>query len=232
MKPTRRWAALAVAGLVAALGSPAVGSLTLARADDATVRTGEAIVAHGVSPERPGCAACHMQDGAGQPEVGIPRLAGLTGPYIAAQLEAFATGARRNAAMSPYAAMLTPAQRQAVTDYIARLPVPPQADPLPVPARQRNHGRTLFLDGDYRTGLLACAQCHGQTGLGVGAFSPRLAGQSAAYVAEQLRAWHANRPRDAQDAFMRSVAGRLTPSDIEDVAAFVASLGEKESGTP
>jgi hypothetical protein len=69
-----------------------------------------------------------QQNGAGQPDVGIPRLAGLTSSYIAAQLEYFATGARHDPVMSPYAAMLTPVQRQAVADYFASLRVPEKPD--------------------------------------------------------------------------------------------------------
>jgi cytochrome c553 len=203
-----------------------------ARADDATIAAGWAIVANGVSAERPGCASCHMQNGAGQPEVGIPRLAGLTALQIVTQLTYFASGSRQDAAMSPSAKLLTSAQRQEAADYFASLPVPDQADPIAAPAAQRARGRSLFMDGDQRTGLIACAQCHGASGLGVGEFSPRLAGQSAPYVAEQLRNWRNGAMRDPQGAFMQAEARSMTQDDIDAVAAFVASLGHSEGQTP
>jgi cytochrome c553 len=205
---------------------------TSAKADEATIAAGRAIVAHGVSPERPGCASCHLQNGAGQADVGIPRLAGLSASYIAEQLGYFALGLRHDTAMAPYAAALSSRERQAVADYFASLPVPEPPDPPPTRSTQPQRGRALFLDGDYRTGLISCSQCHGQTGLGVGDFSPRLAGQSAAYVAEKLRQWRSGEPRDPKGAFMRAEASHLSQSDIDAVAAYVASLGRGSGSRP
>lgn len=226
------WTISAVGTLIAGLSriAPAV-------ADEPGVNAGYRIAVHGVSPERASCASCHQQNGAGQPDVGIPRLAGLTSSYIAAQLEYFATGARHDPVMSPYAAMLTPVERREVADYFASLPVPEQPDLIQPSAATLHHGRTLFLDGDYHTGLLSCSQCHGSTGLGVGDFSPRLDGQSADYVAQKLQQWQTGDLRDPNGSFMRSEASHLTRSDIAALAAFVSSLkgkeaGEKEAGKP
>lgn len=221
------WCAVAVGSLIACLSqlAPAIG-------DQATISAGSWIMTHGASPERPSCSDCHLQNGAGQPDVGIPRLAGLTSSYTAAQLEYFATGARYDPAMSPYAALLTPAQRQAVVDYLASLPVPKQPDLIQASAAILDRGRTLFQDGDYRTGLLSCSQCHGKTGLGVGDFSPQLAGQSAAYVAQKLQQWKSGDLRDPKGSFMRAVASHLSESDIAALAAFVASLGGQDAGKP
>jgi cytochrome c553 len=212
-----------LAGLVVALLP-----LHAATADDGAIAAGRAIAADGVAPGRPGCAACHMQDGSGQPDVGIPRLAGLTAPYLLDQLDYFASGKRQDAAMGPYARMLTPAQRQQVAAYFASLPVPQAPEPPDFRARQVSRGRTVFLNGDDRTNLLACALCHGPTALGVGNFSPDLGGQSGAYIAEQLNDWHAGSLRDPKGAFMRSEAGHMTPADIRAVAAYLASLRNTE----
>jgi len=194
--------------------------------------TAQRIVAVGVESGRPGCAACHMQDGAGQPQVGIPRLAGLTSSYIRNQLDYFAAGQRYSAAMTPYARQLGPAQREAVAGYFASLPIPLKPEPQNPPEALLARGRALFLDGDFRTGVLPCAECHGPTGLGVGDFSPRLAGQSAAYVGKELWGWHAGNLRDPKGAFMQVEAGHLSSSDIDAVADFVSSLGETVSKAP
>jgi cytochrome c553 len=221
------WTLSVIGSLIAGLSrlAPAIG-------DEPTIAAGYRIAVHGVSPERPSCASCHQQNGAGQPDVGIPRLAGLTSSYIAAQLEYFATGARHDPVMSPYAAMLTPVQRQAVADYFASLPVPEQPDLAQASAATLDRGRTLFLDGDYRTRLLSCSQCHGRTGIGVGDFSPQLAGQSADYVAQKLQQWQSGDPRDPKGSFMRAEASHLTQSEIAALAAFVSSLRGKETGKP
>jgi len=221
------WGGMVAAGLLAAL-TP----LGPALADDATVAAGREIVAHGVSPERPGCASCHLQDGAGQPDAGIPRIAGLTSSYVDAQLGYFASDARHDTAMTPYARMLTAAQRQDVADYFASLPMPSKPDMPPSAPAQLARGQALFLDGDYHTGMPSCSQCHGTTGLGVGDFSPRLAGQSAVYVAEKLQQWHTGELRDPKGAFMRAEAGHLDQSSIDAVAAYVASLGNGEGSKP
>jgi cytochrome c553 len=221
------WTGLAVGSLMAGLSqlAPAIG-------DQPSIAAGYRIAVNGVSPERASCASCHQQNGAGQPDVGIPRLAGLSSSYIAAQLEYFATGARKDPVMSPYAAMLTPVQRQALADYFASLPVPRQPDLIQAREATLDRGRTLFLDGDYHSGLLSCCQCHGRTGLGVSDFSPRLAGQSADYVAQKLEQWESGDLRDPKGSFMRAEASHLTQSDIAALAAFVSSLGGKEAGKP
>ena len=212
-------------------GTLIAGLSQLARGkdDENSIATGYNIAVHGVSVEQANCASCHLQNGAGQPEVGIPRLTGLTSSYIAEQLDYFATGARRDPVMSPYAAMLSPVQRRAVADYFASLPTPERSDMEPADTAMLNRGRELFLDGDYHTGLLSCSQCHGRTGLGVGDFSPRLAGQSADYVSQNLQQWRSGDPRDPKGNFMRAEASHLTQSDIAALAAFVASLGNHPS---
>src|SRR5258708_20670555 len=103
------WTGLAVGSLLAGLSqlAPAIG-------DQPSITTGYRIAVNGVSPERASCASCHQQNGAGQPDVGIPRLSGLSSSYIAAQLENFPTGPRNDPVMSPYAAMFTPVQCHAV----------------------------------------------------------------------------------------------------------------------
>jgi cytochrome c553 len=189
---------------------------SFAMADDAAIEAGRKIAVDGISLEKPACAACHLPNGAGQPDTGIPRLAGLTAGYIEAQLQYFASGARQSPVMEAYAAGLTASRRHAA-DYFASLPVPSTSDLLSATDAKLERGREIFLNGDFQTGALACAQCHGPTGLGVGDFSPRIAGQSAAYISWQLQNWRADGPRDPQGAFMQAEARRLSPSDADAV---------------
>ena len=194
--------------------------------------TGEWIASHGMSPDGAACAACHGADGAGQPEVGIPRLAGLSASYIDQQLGYFASGRRANVVMKPYAAALDETQRQAVAAYFASLSSQVAEDPIAPPSAALVRGGSLFENGDARTGLLGCSQCHGPSGLGVGDFSPRLAGQSSTYIVDQLRTWHDGSQRDPKGVYMKAIASHLSPADMQAVAAYAATLDPNKEAKP
>lgn len=67
-----------------------------------------------------------------------------------------------------------------------------------------------------------CAGCHGPSGAGNDALKyPRLAGLQVGYVAEQLRAFKSG-ARD--NATMRAMTAGLTDTDIDNLAAYVATL--------
>jgi cytochrome c553 len=87
----------------------------------------------------------------------------------------------------------------------------------PDPAR----GAVIAAQGTT-AGAPACAQCHAFNGVsdGSGAF-PRIAGQSAHYLAKQLQDF-ASGIRD--NALMSPVANALTPDDFADVAAYYAAI--------
>lgn len=215
----KNWALLAI---VAALSGALFGAG--ARAGDGGIEAGRAIALNGSRPEHAGCAACHMENGAGQPEVGIPRLAGSSASYLAEQLSYFATGRRRNTAMTPYARMLTARQRQEVADFYASLSVPRPVDPEDAAPAILARGKMLVEYGIPDAAMPSCSQCHGTTGLGVGVFSPPLAGQSASYIVEQLQDWHAGHMRDPKGKFMRAEARPMSRADMEAVAAYLSSL--------
>ncbi len=84
-------------------------------------------------------------------------------------------------------------------------------------------GEALARHGRWSQGLPACAQCHGPEGLGVGASFPQIAGQPAAYIANQLRAWQQGSRADDPLGLMHGVALRLAAGDVDSVAAYYAS---------
>lgn len=69
-----------------------------------------------------------------------------------------------------------------------------------------------------------CAGCHGEFGQGgkKGEY-PRLAGQRAAHIADQLKAFR-NRTRINLPMFPYTQERELSDSDIEDVSAYLASI--------
>ena len=82
-----------------------------------------------------------------------------------------------------------------------------------------------FADGDAAAGKeksTTCAACHGPTGISINELWPNIAGQQAAYMVKQLKAF---RDGDRSDPNMDAMVAQLTDQDIEDLAAFYASMG-------
>ena len=73
-----------------------------------------------------------------------------------------------------------------------------------------------------------CAACHGANGVSVSDTIPNLAGQRAAYLENQLKAFKdgTRKPQSAANpaAIMNAMAVQLSPAQIADVAAYFASL--------
>lgn len=67
----------------------------------------------------------------------------------------------------------------------------------------------------------SCVACHGQNGIGIIALYPNLAGQKREYLVAQLRAF---RDGSRKNPIMSPMAVRLSDSNIEDLAAYFASL--------
>ncbi len=80
------------------------------------------------------------------------------------------------------------------------------------------------LAGDAAAGKAksaTCAACHGANGISPNDLWPNLAGQKAGYLVKQMKAF-----RDGQraDPMMAPMAAPLSDADIEDLAAYYASL--------
>ena len=67
----------------------------------------------------------------------------------------------------------------------------------------------------------ACITCHGPLGLSQLPNAPHLAGQPELYVAEQLKAYRSGK---RSNEIMNVIAKPLTDEDIDQLAAFYASL--------
>lgn len=188
----------------------AVTGIASAAADPATLaRSGMP----GVAP----CASCHGTSGEGQ--ASFPRLAGANAAYLARQLEDFAAGRRANAVMGPISKALPPADRQALAQYYAQLPLPATT----APAGDNHLGERLALQGAWSKGVPACVQCHGPGGRGVGATFPALAGQSASYIDTQLKAFRDGQRKNDPQQLMRTPASKLTDEEIAAVARWFSS---------
>ena len=197
---------VATLSLVAALGCSAsafaAGSVEAGQAKSAT------------------CMACHGMDGNSlSPE--WPNLASQHTVYIERQLRAFKAGERKNDLMSPMAMILTEEDMADLAAYFSSQQVRGgEADPAKVALGQR-----VYRSGNVARGVMACAGCHGPTGLGNPlAGYALIQGQHSVYVANQLRAYKAGTRTTDQNQMMRNMAAQLSDEEIEAVASFVQGL--------
>lgn len=166
------------------------------------------------------CVACHGVSGnSSNPE--WPNLAGQGAPYIKHQLQAFKSGARQNPLMSPMAAGLSDDDMEDLAAYFAaQAPTGLEADPQKVALGQR-----LYRGGDAKTGLPACAACHGPSGHGnPAARYPAVGGQHATYAAAQLRNYRGGTRQTDPNRTMRDVASTLSDEQIEALASYLQGL--------
>jgi len=175
------------------------------------------------------CTACHGPNGnSANPE--WPRLAGQSAVYVAEQLQLFRTGIRNNPVMMPMATTLSD---QDISDiavyYEAQTPQGLEADPSYWQA-----GEALYRRGDRARNIPACVACHGPGGRGnLAAGYPALRAQQSVYVVKQLNDYAsggrypgAKNPAlpSRNGAMMLTIAKRLTPEDIRNVASYVQGL--------
>lgn len=169
----------------------------------------------------------------GNAAAGYPRLAGLNAAYLLRQLNDFAGGARRSAVMQPVAHGLSTKQRAALAAYFSGLPVVPTTSPAVAASTagaDASLGARLALRGRWSQQIPGCVKCHGPRGVGVGANFPPLAGQPAAYLENQLRAFKDGSRRDDRLGLMRHVASGLSAKDIAAVAAWFAAQPAQDGG--
>lgn len=194
------------AGIAAAL---AAAALLPAQAQDAGEARAQKIIGGS-------CFLCHGADGESASEV-FPRLAGQNAEYIAKQLANFKNGTRQSTAMASMVAELSPEDMVALGRFYASRP------PHQEPARDAalaNVGQYLYQAGNKWSGVPACASCHGPTGAGSTTL-PRLAGQHAAYLENQLRQFH-QRERNNDNAVMHTVVEKMTALEMAAVSEYLS----------
>jgi cytochrome c553 len=174
------------------------------------------------------CSSCHGPNGNSvNPE--WPRLAGQNAVYIAEQLRLFRSGVRSNPVMKPLASTL---KDQDIDDlsvyYEAQTPAGLESDPSYWRA-----GEALYLRGDRTHDIPACVACHGPVGRGnLASGYPALRAQQSVYVIKQLNDYTsgarysgANPAAASRNGVMMfTIARRLTPEQIRDVASYVQGM--------
>jgi cytochrome c553 len=173
------------------------------------------------------CARCHGSEGSGPASALVPLLHGQPVEFLTRALQEYAEGMRRSGFMQPLSASLDPQEMRRLAEYYALL-AQPQSKPPAADARLAERGRELAEEGDAANAVPACNVCHTANAL---AEYPRLAGQSAAYMAGQLRLWRSgHHTTTGAGAIMAPISRRLSDSDIAAVTAYFQSVRTEPAG--
>lgn len=176
------------------------------------------------------CQGCHGEDGMSvNPE--CPNLAGQRAGYIIKQVGDFQKELRNNPTMSPMAAMVTDVQdlKDIAAYFESRASMAAAKYMMPAPSDKKSieRGRKIFEEGNPKTGLYGCINCHGQNGKGKSPTNhifPVLGGQHHDYLAKQLRDFReGNRTNDPANMMM-DIAKKLSEEELEDVVNYLSSL--------
>jgi cytochrome c553 len=159
------------------------------------------------------CANCHGKDGNSTKDE-VPNLAGQKPVYLLQQINAFATGKRKDytTVMQQLASKLTEEEQLSLAVYFAS--VTPR-----------------FTYRDLDPGLMAqglelykskCTSCHGATGAGTKDFA-RIAGQNMGYLKLTLANFR-DGTLNRQSQIMSPIAKDLSDNDIESLVAYISQL--------
>ena len=164
------------------------------------------------------CFLCHGADGESSSPV-FPRLAGQNAAYVARQLADYKAGRRRSSTMQPMVEDLAPADFAALGSWYATRPTHVHK----VEDEELSQvGRFVYNRGNPYSGVAACSTCHGPAGHGTDQL-PRLAGQHAQYVENQLKQFN-KRERTNDNAIMHAIASRLSELEMKAVASYLSGL--------
>lgn len=192
------------------------------------------------------CSACHGVTGHSASDT-FPNLAGQKVQYIVKQLTDFKAGNRTDPMMAPNAASLSDQDMADLAAYFSSQSRTVETASAAVGTSSttatasttssvvtKTHASALFA-GNAKAGQeksAMCAACHGNDGNSVVPSYPKLAGQSADYIAKQLADFKSGARKNP---IMAPMAAGLSDTDMQDLAAFFAiqktSPGTTEANT-
>jgi cytochrome c553 len=216
------WAMIAFLRQLPGMGEAAYRTLAFGNAEPARRDARELVQIGSRADAISTCARCHDDENAPPTSRFTPVLAGQSGRFLTEALRAYANGSRPSGIMQPIAARLRDDDIAAIATYYAGLPHRRPQPPPPELMDQVARGRTIVTTGVPRGGIPPCLACHSAA---ASAAFPRLTGQPAAYVEQQLRLFRDGvRAGTAQADIMAAIARRLNDVQISDVAVYFAHL--------
>jgi cytochrome c553 len=189
------------------------------------------------------CAACHGVNGQSQSPM-IPNLAGQQKAYIVNQLQDYRDHTRSNKYGVQYmwgmASSLTDKQIQELAEYFSKQ-APKQSAVISGNISTLARGKEIFENGIPTQGVIQCNSCHGPKGEGMATF-PRIAGQHAYYLIQQLNVWKEPAHKEFMEVggntwaprtivfarphgtLMQNEEKNLSEADIKAVALYLSTL--------
>lgn len=189
------------------------------------------------------CASCHGVNGQSQSPM-IPNLAGQQKAYIVNQLQDYRDHTRSNKYGVQYmwgmASSLTDKQIQELAEYFSKQD-PKQSAVISGNITTLARGKEIFENGIPTQGVIQCNSCHGPKGEGMATF-PRIAGQHAYYLIQQLNVWKEPAHKEFMEVggntwaprtivfarphgtLMQNEEKNLSEADIKAVALYLSTL--------
>lgn len=172
------------------------------------------------------CGGCHGADGNSE-DATFPRLAGQYAGYIVKQIKDFQAGHRaNNDTMAGMAASV--ASDEDAKDIGTYFSQQKMAKAPITKARQElvSAGEKLFKEGNPKSGVYGCINCHGERGKGksqnVSVF-PVIGGQHRDYLIKQLTEFRGGQRANDPAGMMSSIAKNMTDKEIEAVAEYLST---------
>ena len=167
------------------------------------------------------CSACHGKTGQAVSDQ-FPKLAGQHQEYLLIQLSEFAEHRRSTpnavAFMWSFNQLTTSQMNELAQYYSSQAPMVGEPSNSPLLAR----GKSIYEQGIAGSNVPACSVCHGSNAVGRNEI-PRLAGQHAKYIAEQINLFKSSTKRPNGVAMM-ALTHSMSEEDIQAVSAYLGSL--------
>ena len=168
------------------------------------------------------CAACHGAQGISALPVN-PNLAGQVPGYIAAQLQAFKSGERKNAIMAGQVAGLSEQDMHNLDAFYSSMEPNVEVTLTEEEAELAAKGAAIYRGGFAERGISACMSCHGPAGHGIPKNYPRVSAQHREYLEKSLLDYKKG-DRNGYNGIMHSIAFGLSEQQIKELAAYMAGL--------
>lgn len=172
------------------------------------------------------CAACHGADG-NSTVTNWPKLAGQYESYLVKQLKDFRLGEKGPRFEPSMYGMVASLSDQDIADLAAYY----AAQKSTTGKTQQAYfdlGEKIFKGGNLQTGVTACAACHGPSGMGSQAAGfPKLAGQHALYLEQQLQNFKNKARTNSPSEMMATISHALSEEEMKAVSSYIEGLSEK-----
>lgn len=164
------------------------------------------------------CQSCHGLTGDSVSPT-YPRINGQSADYLTAQLKAFRSRGRDDTHARGYMWSVARNLDDKMIDELAKYYAGMKPTPAQTGGALAAEGEKFYQSGASARGIVACQQCHGKSGEGVGSF-PRVAGQHAAYFRMVLGAFRSGlRKNDV----MGPVSKNLSDREIEALSSYLSN---------